>query len=874
MTIASIGFAPGSEAAAQERDQRDLYVLSVGVEPELTARASWDPYSRDARYVAELFTAESTPYASPIVRVISGADATRANVLDGLRWLAESARPQDVALAFFSTHGDVDRSGRYAVSLAVDEEGSESGAHPELWGRELTDELARVRGLPILLLDTCQSGGVLTTRPERLAVIGASAANEDSDGQWQRPDRPHGWFVMALHEALTGRADADADRAVTLGELAEYLPGRARELNPKQNAVATLPAAMRELALTRVAASPPPPLWPVVEQGPPRNPFGVADVPCPEGEDVQALARQARLEGDRSDPNARRWPARRIQGGSASLIGAWSGRWRYGTRGRWRSGQAELRTVDDRVFLLFDDAYLIEARRTGDGGLMGRYVNLSNATDTSPWVGRIVSPGRIDGAWSGGRWDFRRHLNDAALAESPEARSAAPGLDEIFAAFDSPGSPGCAVAIARDGELIHARGYGYANLEHAVPASSTTAFDVGSVTKQFTAACACLLALEGRLSLDDDVRVWLPELPEYERPITLRHLLHHTSGLRDYLNLLPLAGRSERSPISRLRILEMMARQEALVSPPGERYRYSNTGYMLLAHAVERAAGMSLGELARERLFEPLGMSASFLYEDSREILPGRATGYDWDSEGRVRVVHNQNFDVVGDGQMYSTVEDLLRWNEYLHGELAPELRELMLTEGRLANGEALGYGLGLALYEHRGARVVGHGGSSWGFRTQLVRFVDHDLAIAIASNSDDADPWSLVERVAEHYLGDALAPAEDEPAWSAEEPAPPPASDAPPVDLRRFEGEFYAPELDATYRFFLREEALFVRIEQEPALPVSAETPGRLVLRFDPEGSVWASPASLEPQRAEDDELTGFLLSSGTERGIRLVRR
>lgn len=390
-----------------DRDEGDFYVLSVGVEPEMTANGTWDPYARDARYVGDLFAAETTPYASTHVRVLSGARATRGNVLSGLEWLAESTRPQDVALVFFSTHGDLDAQGRYYISLAVDT--ASGGANARLWGKELGTALSGVEGRSVLLLDTCASGGVLTTRPDSLAVIGASGADEESDGQWQRPDRPHGWFVIALCEALAGRADADRSGVVTLEELAAYLPDRARWFWPDQNAVMAIPPLLAQLALSSPVDAAAPTLWPVVEKGPRRNPFGVRDVPCPQGEDVQIFAQHARLDGRESDPNARDWPADAVIGTGGSLDGAWASRWR-GTEGGWERGSAKLRTVGADIFVLFDDVYLIEARRVGEQQLVGRYVNLEDASDSSPWVGRVVAPDRIDGSWSGGRWDFRRRL--------------------------------------------------------------------------------------------------------------------------------------------------------------------------------------------------------------------------------------------------------------------------------------------------------------------------------------------------------------------------------------------------------------------------------------------------------------------------------
>ena len=238
-------------------------------------------------------------------------------------------------------------------------------------------------------------------------------------------------------------------------------------------------------------------------------------------------------------------------------------------------------------------------------------------------------------------------------------------IDTIFSAEIAADSPGCALGVARDETTELSRGYGLANLDHRIPITPRTVFDVGSVTKQFTAASAVLLAQDGALALDDDVRDYLPELPEYETPIRVRDLLHHTSGVRDYLNLMALGGRDFYAPIRHQDIVELLARQQALVDPPGSRYRYSNTGYMLAATIVERVSGQRFDHFAKARIFDPLGMAASFLYEDAEQVVPNRATGYA-QARGNAtgfRMVHNFPFATAGDGQLYTTVKDLLLWS-------------------------------------------------------------------------------------------------------------------------------------------------------------------------------------------------------------------
>lgn len=449
-------------------------------------------------------------------------------------------------------------------------------------------------------------------------------------------------------------------------------------------------------------------------------------------------------------------------------------------------------------------------------------------------------------------------------------------IDAIFASWDRPGSPGCALAVARDGEFIYTRGYGYANLDYDIPVTPQTVFDVASVTKQFVAAVANLLALDGTVSLDDGVREWLPELPEYASPITLRHLIYHTGGLRDYLNLFPLAGSHDYYAVSREQLLAMMSRQRAPVFPPGERYEYSNTGYMLLAHALERAAGKSVGEMAHERIFEPLGMEGSLMYENREAIIPRRATGYHRNDDGGLRVVHNYDFEIAGDGQLYTTVKDLLRWDDYLHGADKPAIHGSMLTEGTLNNGDPIEYAHGITLGEYRGLRTVGHGGHSWGFLTELRRYVEPGLSIAVSCNAEYGAPGELAPRVADHYLADQLGPAEsDDEEDDADEkdkdaPAAPSLSSA---ELTQFAGSFFSPELDATYRFAVADGGLVVRIEQQPALEVKPVAEDEFRVELESRG--WAaSPARLEFQRDTAGAVAGFSLSSGSERGLMFERR
>jgi CubicO group peptidase (beta-lactamase class C family) len=334
-------------------------------------------------------------------------------------------------------------------------------------------------------------------------------------------------------------------------------------------------------------------------------------------------------------------------------------------------------------------------------------------------------------------------------------------VDRIMAEFARSDGPGCAVGVSRDGELLLAKGYGLANLDHGVPNGPDTVFDVGSVSKQFTAAAIRLLAEQGRLSLDDPLRLHVPELPDYGAPLTLRHLIHHTSGVRDYLELQGLAGMPAHDVYHLDDLLTLIARQRELNFTPGDQHLYSNSGYILLAIVAERVTGEPLGEFLRERIFEPLGMERSFVYDDPTRVIPGRATGYAPRPGGGYAVDHYYNFALPGDGQIYTTLGDLARWDRAFSrgGVGEPGFMQRLLEPGRLNDGTLLDYAFGLRLGEHRGLATIRHGGSWGGFRAHFLRYPGPNLAVSCLCNDARAEPEDLAEAVAGVFLEDAMQP-------------------------------------------------------------------------------------------------------------------
>jgi CubicO group peptidase (beta-lactamase class C family) len=330
----------------------------------------------------------------------------------------------------------------------------------------------------------------------------------------------------------------------------------------------------------------------------------------------------------------------------------------------------------------------------------------------------------------------------------------------LFAAWDKPGSPGGALAVVQDGKLVYQHGYGMANLEYGIAITPATIFDVASVSKQFTAFAVQLLAHERRLSLDDHVRKYLPELHDFGKTITIRHLLHHTSGLRDQWNLLFLAGWRNPDVITEEDVLNLVWRQEELNFEPGAEHLYCNTGYTLLGLIVKRISGRSLDEFCQERMFKPLGMNDTHFHDDNRTIVPGRSYSYSPKPGGGFANSPLQ-YATVGAASLFTTVQDLARWDRNFGDARVggPEVVARMFERGKLNNGEELNYACGLELGEHRGLKTVKHNGGSAGYRSSIVRFPEQRFTVIVLLNLSSFAPEAMAMKVADLYLSDKLAP-------------------------------------------------------------------------------------------------------------------
>lgn len=329
-------------------------------------------------------------------------------------------------------------------------------------------------------------------------------------------------------------------------------------------------------------------------------------------------------------------------------------------------------------------------------------------------------------------------------------------IDAIFAEWDHPETPGCVLGVLQSGQLVYERGFGSADLDFGCPLTPNSVLDIGSTAKQFTAACIALLVLNGQLNLDDEIHRWLPELPDYGVPVTVRNLVYHTSGLRDHSMIAILGGLTIEDYQDNRTAFEIACRQKGVNFPPGSAYSYTNTNYLLLAEIIQRLTGKNLRRFADEHLFQPLGMRATLFADDGHEVLKGRAVSYRPGENGHfLRYIRNNH--EVGATNLWTNLEDLALWEDnFIHPRLGGQaFIDLMLTPGQLQDGEALAYAFGLILGEHRGLQTVSHAGQWGGFRAELLRFPAQELAVILLTNLETVIPTRLAYQVADVCLGD-----------------------------------------------------------------------------------------------------------------------
>jgi CubicO group peptidase (beta-lactamase class C family) len=411
-----------------------------------------------------------------------------------------------------------------------------------------------------------------------------------------------------------------------------------------------------------------------------------------------------------------------------------------------------------------------------------------------------------------------------AQSLSPEM---AAQVDKVFEKWNRTDSPGCALGIYKDGQIVYKRGYGMANLNDDVPITPQTVFHVASMSKQFTAASILLLAQQGKLSLDDDVHKYIPELPDFQERITLRHLMHHTSGLRDQWALLGLAGwRYSQDLITDDDVMSVVVRQKALNFRPGEKELYSNTGFTLLALVVKRVSGMSLREYTSKNIFEPLGMTHTHFRDDHEEVIKHDALGYEQGTDGKPFRMSLTNFDTTGATSLHTTVVDLQLWDEnFYHPRVGgADFTRQMQEKGKLNSGKEQDYASGLSIGTYKGLVTVGHGGADAGYRSDMERFPEQHFGAAVLCNAAEAAPGSLLRQVADIVLAkDIKEPA----ATTAKEPAKTGLVPMTAGQMQAIAGTYWKREDNDYQRIILKDGALQVDFggEEYHALKPFAES-------------------------------------------------
>ncbi|MEA3420844.1 MAG: serine hydrolase domain-containing protein [Acidobacteriota bacterium] len=440
-------------------------------------------------------------------------------------------------------------------------------------------------------------------------------------------------------------------------------------------------------------------------------------------------------------------------------------------------------------------------------------------------------------------------------------------VDAMFKQWDSTDSPGAALGIFKAGRIIYARGYGIANLEYTLPWSSQNPSRIGSISKQFIAMCIAILAEQGKLSLDDNIRKFLPDWPEYNGPITIKHLLYHTSGVREYLTLVELMGKPEGSGYvyTPNELVRTLSRQKELNFKPGEIFSYSNSGYFLLSEIISRVSGMKTSAFAKKYIFSPLGMSNTHFHDDPNMIVKNRSYGYSPKKEGGFRL-DILRLKVIGDLGVFTTIEDFLKWDQNFYdnklGKGTKNLINMMLTQGKLNSGEVLPYAFGLNISLYGGLRTISHGGSAVGYQAQYMQFPDQRFSIVIMSNLGNFNTGRIARKIADLYLADQfLEPPTPRQRQRPQRDRPEPIR-LSSSQLQKYAGNYYSDELDIKYILDVENNNLVLKLRETSSTltPYSTESFG------------WGR-RKLNFTRDREKRITGFVLQAGIVNNIKFQK-
>ena len=456
-----------------------------------------------------------------------------------------------------------------------------------------------------------------------------------------------------------------------------------------------------------------------------------------------------------------------------------------------------------------------------------------------------------------GHYDLRVRRYEPT-ADAPEGK-----IDQLLAAWDRQDSPGASIAVVKNGKVIFKKGYGSANLEYDHPLQPSSVFQVASVSKQFTAFAIATLVTEGKIGLKDPVSKYIAEFPDFGTPVTIEHLVHHTSGLRDLFSFLALAGWHGDDYISKNHILRMVERQRELNFVPGAEYSYSNTGYVLMGEIVARVTGKPFVQWVQENVFTPLQMKSSFINDRYTRIVPNRANAY-FASEGE----YNNDllvYSSIGETGLHTTVEDLAKWviNFQTKAVGSDATHALMLQRGILNDGDTISYAFGLRNSEYRGLPIITHSGSHSGYRTFMGYFPEEDLGIIVFSNAGGSISASgTAYGIAEIYMEERMAPKEEaEPEEDEEEPAV-----FHPENLGIYAGTYFSEEAQTFYEIAVEAEKLILRharLEDKVLTPVK---------KHGFKGNSWY--IDTVDFVLKEEQVTGFRVSSNRTKNVLFLKK
>jgi len=440
-------------------------------------------------------------------------------------------------------------------------------------------------------------------------------------------------------------------------------------------------------------------------------------------------------------------------------------------------------------------------------------------------------------------------------------------VDEMFKQWDKDDSPGAAVGILKDGRIIYARGYGIANLEYALPWTPQTPSRIGSISKQFIAMCIAILAEQGKISLDDNIRKYFPDWPEYNGSIKLKHMLHHTSGVREYLTLVELMGKPEGSGYvyTPKELVRTLSRQKELNFKPGDEYLYSNSGYFLLSEIVSRVSGLETSAFAKKYIFDPLGMNNTHFHDDPNMIVKNRAYGYSPKKEDGYRL-DILRLKVIGDLGVFTTIEDFLKWDQNFYenklGDGTQNLINMMQTRGKLNNGEVIPYAFGLNISHYGGLKLVSHGGSAVGYQAQYMQFPDQRFSVVILSNLSNFSTGRIARKIADLYLADQFTESptpRQRQRCRGERPKPVKLSSS---QLQTYVGDYYSDELDITYILDVESNNLVLKLRETSSILTAYST----------DNFGWGK-RRLEFKRDREKRIIGFILQAGRVKNLKFQK-